>query len=121
MPVTLRKRKNADGTISLRLDIYHEGKRTIETLKHLQLSNPTTTSVRERNKELLAQAEAIRLARAIELESVNYDVASNSGKKTDVVIWMQAYIDEYTKMDKRNMQGLTLPIMALISSQFPKY
>ncbi len=115
MPITLRKRKNANGTISLRLDIYHEGKRTIETLKHLQLSNPTTTSVRERNKELLVQAEAIRLARAIELESSNYDVTSNAGKKIDVVKWMQAYIDAYKKKDKRNMQGaLNRHIMELI-------
>ncbi|MFM7709499.1 MAG: hypothetical protein ACKO5C_01150 [Ferruginibacter sp.] len=37
MSVNLRKRKNADGTVSLRLDIYKNGKQTIETLKHLQL------------------------------------------------------------------------------------
>lgn len=38
MSITLRKRKNKDGTTSLRLDIYTDGKHKIETLKHLQLN-----------------------------------------------------------------------------------
>jgi integrase/recombinase XerD len=41
MSVVLRKRKNADGTTSLRLDIYRNGQRTIEILKHLQLAKPS--------------------------------------------------------------------------------
>jgi integrase len=105
MSVTLRKRKNADGTISLRLDIYHNGKRVIETLKNLQLSNPTTATIRDTNKELLAQAKAIAVARAVELESNNYNVTNNLNKKIRVTTWMQSYVDTYTKKDKRNVQG----------------
>jgi integrase len=106
MSVTLRKRKNADSTISLRLDIYRNGKRTIETLKHLQLANPTTTAIRDTNKELLAQAKMIAVARAMELESNNYNVANNLNKNIRVTTWMQTYVDAYTKKDKRNMQGV---------------
>ena len=40
MSVVLRKRKNADGSTTLRLDIYKDGQRTVETLKHLKLSKP---------------------------------------------------------------------------------
>lgn len=105
MSVTLRKRKNADGSISLRLDIYHDNKRVIETLKHLQLFNPTTTAIRENNKELLAQAKAIALARAVELESNGYNIANNLNKKIRVTTWMQTYVDTYTKKDKRNVRG----------------
>lgn len=105
MSVILRKRRNSNGSISLRLDIYHNGKRTIETLKDLQLSNPTTTMIRERNKELLAQAEIIRLAKAMELEANNYNVTNNFAKKIKVVTWMQTYVDNYDKKDKRNVQG----------------
>jgi len=65
MSVTLRKRKNADGTTSLRLDIFHNGQRTIETLKHLKLAKPSNVNDREDNKELLKKAEAVRLARTV--------------------------------------------------------
>jgi len=105
MSVILRKRKNADGTTSLRLDVYHDGKRTIETLKHLKLVKPSNVKDREENKELLQKAEAIRLFRTVELEGNNYNLESESGKKTIVTTWMQSYVDAYNKKDKRNMQG----------------
>ena len=106
MSVTLRKRKNADGTTSLRLDIYNAGKHKIETLKHLQLAKPSNLVDRESNKELLLQAEAIRLTRAVDLEGKNYNMDNEAAKKTIITIWMQTYIDGYTKKDKRNMQGV---------------
>lgn len=106
MSVILRTRKNADGTSSLRLDIYHNGKRSIETLKHLKLAKVSNPSDRQENKELLRQAEAIRLARAVELEGNNYDIESDAGKKTIITVWMKTYIDVYEKKDKRNMEGV---------------
>lgn len=105
MSVKLRKRKNSDGTTSLRLDIYHNGKRWYETLKHLQLSKGNIISDREKNKELLKQAEAIALARTTDLEASNYGLVSDAGKKTIITKWMQSYVDAYQKADKRNMQG----------------
>jgi integrase len=105
MSVILRKRKNADGSISLRLDIYHNGKRSYETLKELKLSKDSSLA-RESNKSLIQQAEAIRVARASELEANDYNLITNSGKKTLVLAWMQVYVDNYTKKDKRNMQGV---------------
>jgi integrase/recombinase XerD len=50
MSVMLRKRKNADGATSLGLDIYNNGKRTIETLKHLRLARVSNLKDRESNK-----------------------------------------------------------------------
>ena len=105
MSVVLRKRKNADGTTSLRLDIYKNGQRSIETLKHLKLAKPSSLIDRETNKKLLQQAETIVVARAAELEANNYNMVSDAGKKTIVVEWMQSYVNGYTKKDKRNMQG----------------
>ncbi|MBE7170545.1 MAG: hypothetical protein INR73_08140 [Williamsia sp.] len=40
MSVKLRKRKNSDGTTTLYLDIYNNGKRPYEFLKHLKLDKP---------------------------------------------------------------------------------
>jgi hypothetical protein len=51
MSVTLRKRKNEDGSTTLRLDIYHNGRRAVETLKHLRLSKPSNLLDHEQNKE----------------------------------------------------------------------
>lgn len=106
MSVKLRKRKNSDGTFSLRLDIYSDGKRTIETLKHLQLCKPSGALDREQNKNRLQQAEKIAVARASQLEATNYNMVTDLGKKTIIIEWMQSYVDGYTKKDKRNMQGV---------------
>ena len=106
MSVTLRKRKNADSSITLRLDIYHNGQRSIETLKELKLSKGSSPIDRENNKKILQQADAIRVMRAAELEANNYDMVTDAGKKTVVTVWMQSFIDSYTKKDKRNMQGV---------------
>jgi integrase/recombinase XerD len=105
MSVTLRKRKNSDESTTLRLDIYHNGRRWVETLKHLKIVKAANAADRESNKQNLQQANAIKIARANELESNGYNVTSEAGKKTIVTVWMQSYIDVYTKKDKRNMQG----------------
>jgi integrase len=105
MSVKLRKRKNADGTTSLRLDIFRNGERKIETLKHLQLSKSSTLLDREQNKKRMQQAEEIAVARASQLEANNYNMVTDAGKKTIVAEWMQCYVDGYLKKDKRNMQG----------------
>lgn len=105
MSVTLRKRKNADGSVTLRLDIYSNGQRSVETLKHLKLAKPSNLVDRDQNKQRLQQAEQIAVARAAELEANNYNMVTDAGKKTIVTTWMQSYVDGYTKQDKRNMQG----------------
>jgi integrase/recombinase XerD len=105
MSVVLRKRKNSDGTTTLRLDIYHNGQRTVETLKHLKLAKPSNLLDREQNKKRMQQADEIAVTRAAELEASNYSMVTDAGKKTIITVWMQSYVDGYTKKDKRNMQG----------------
>lgn len=107
MSVTLRKRKQADGSTSLLLDIYHHGKRSYEFLKHLKLVQPANPADRANNKAQEAQAKAIAIQRAAELQANDYNMVSDAGKKTIVVTWLQSYVDGYTKADKRNMQGVT--------------
>src|SRR5665647_540212 len=105
MSVILRKRKNANGTISLRLDIFHNGERKIETLKHLQLAKPSTLLDREQNKKKLLQAEEIAVTRAAELQASNYNMVTDAGRKTIITAWMQNYVDHYKKKDVRMMQA----------------
>jgi integrase/recombinase XerD len=105
MSVKLRKRKNGDGTTSLYLDIYHNGERKYEFLKHLKLTKASTPTDRLQNKENLQLAEKITIKKAQELSANDYDMTSDIGKKTIVAEWMQNFVDSYKKKDKRNMQG----------------
>ncbi len=117
MSVVLRKRKNSDGTTTLRLDIYHNGQRTVETLKHLKLAKPSNLLDREQNKGRIRQAEEIAVTRASELEANNYNMVTDAGKKTIITTWMQSYIDSYSKKDKRNLQGALNRFTAFLSEE----
>ena len=114
MSVTLRKRKNSDGTTTLRMDIYHNGQRKVETLKHLILAKPSNLIDREENKNKLKQANEIVVARAAQLQANSYDMVSDAGNKTIVTVWMQSYIKGYEKKDIRNMQGVTNRFIAYL-------
>jgi integrase/recombinase XerD len=105
MSVILRKRKNQDGTTSLLLDIYHDGKRRYVFLKHLKLTKGTTVADRQKNKENLELAHRIALKQAQELAAGEYNLVTENGKKTVITEWMQTYIDKYKKKDVRNLQG----------------
>ena len=70
--VTIRQNELADGTISLYLDIHHNGKRTREYLK-LYLHPGNTRVIKETNRVTLAQAEAIRAERQIQIQNGQYE------------------------------------------------
>jgi len=67
MNVTLRKRTNADGTRTLFLAIYHEGRYRYEFLNHLKLYAGTAPDLRQKNKENLEFAKKIVILRVQEL------------------------------------------------------
>lgn len=106
MSVTLRKRKNTDGSHSLRLDIWHNGIRYYEPLKNLRLKKGVTVQEKKDNKELMAQAEEIRKARAAELDASGYNLVTLAAKKTLVLDWLNLYADAYKKKDIRIIQGV---------------
>ena len=81
MSVTLRKRANKNGTVSLRLDIHHDGKRWVETIKHLTLKKSSNPADREANKENLKLAKEIALKKASDLASGEYNITSKRWKK----------------------------------------
>ncbi|MCM1169722.1 MAG: site-specific integrase [Bacteroides sp.] len=76
-PVRLRKRIMPSGNTSLYLDIYHNGTRTYEYLK-MYLSPENTRKDKERNKETLQLAEAVRAKRVVELRNGIYGFAQQS-------------------------------------------
>ena len=80
MSVNLRKRKNKDGSTSLMLDIYHNGERSYEFLKHLKLTRATGIIDRQRNRENLELAQKIAIKRAHELSANDYSISTDIGK-----------------------------------------
>ena len=70
-PVRLRERVLKDGSISLYLDIYRDGKREYEFLK-LYLVKATTPVEKEQNRQTLATAQAIKAKRQIEIQNGEY-------------------------------------------------
>lgn len=104
MSVILRKRPNRDGTTSLRLEIYHNGKRTYETLKHIKLAKPSNLLDREHNKQLLKQAESIRIARAAELDSNNGEFKSLQKKERKKKIKTELNETETIETNNNNFQ-----------------
>lgn len=105
MSVTLRKRKNRDGTTSLLLDIYHQGHRHTEFLKELKLTKAAGPIDRQKNSDNLALAKKIAIKKAQELESNNYQVISSNKDKVDFLQYLDSYTMSYTKNDIRNMKG----------------
>ena len=70
-PIRLRQRLTSSGLTSLYLDIYMDGRRSYEYLK-LYLVPERTRADREKNRETLKLADAIRAKRVVELRNGQY-------------------------------------------------
>lgn len=106
MGVTLRKKQNSDGTTSLYLDIYHNGKRKYEFLQQLKLVNsPRTVKERKDNKDRLELAKSIVSKRQLELESIDFDLTPKFKQNIDFIEYFKNFIDGYKKRDKRVIEA----------------
>lgn len=106
MGVKVIERKNANGTTTQMLEIWHDGKRTYERLAHLQLPKSTTPIARMEIKQKRETAKRIAIEKAKQLQSDEYGIITDAAKNTLVTEWMQDYVNRYKLKDKRNMQGV---------------
>lgn len=93
--IQLRKRKTPTGNISLYLDIYRNGKREYEYLK-LYLVPEHSKADRDKNKETLKYAEAVKAKRIVEL--MNGEFGFKSEYKTDTL-----FFDYYRNMCEKRL------------------
>lgn len=115
MGVKLRKRKNSDGTTTLLLDIYHNGERKYEFLKHLKLDKPASPEIRKENRERLLMAEEYLGNKIKQLAATDYNLTvQNEIKALD---WMNKFKDGYQKKDKRNIEGAIGRFEAYLKAQ----
>ncbi|WP_454895517.1 tyrosine-type recombinase/integrase [Alloprevotella tannerae] len=79
-PVRLRQRKTSSGLISLYLDIYVDGRRSYEYLK-MYLVPEKTRADKEKNKQTLLFADAIRSKRVVEVRNGKFGFTDNRKSK----------------------------------------
>ena len=79
-PIRLRGRKTPTGLTSLYLDVYVDGRRSYEYLK-LYLVQEKTRSDKEKNRQTLQLAEAIRAKRVVELRNGQYGFRNKQSEK----------------------------------------
>ena len=91
-PIRLRTKELANGSKSLYLDIYRNGKRTYEYLK-MYLIPETDRNARQQNETTMAAANAIKSKRIIELTSGEAGIM-NHKDKVYLLDWMQLYKEE---------------------------
>ena len=92
MSVKLRRRKLANGTISLYLDIYHSGKRQYEFLK-LYLDPKD----RKQNKETLQLAENIRAKRQLEIQSFAHGAVPQFKRQANFIAYFAQLAEKKNK------------------------
>lgn len=119
--VILREKPISNGNLSLYLDIYSEGTRTKEYLKLYVNSSPRTPIEREANRETLQLAETIRTQRESELNHQTHGQIAPSSKKINFLDYYQAYVDKYTKADKRMIKASFVRFKEFLSLEYPKY
>lgn len=100
-PIRLRMKDLSDGSKSLYLDIYRNGKRTYEYLK-LYLIPGTDSNTRRQNEITMAAANAIKSKRIIELTSGEAGIVNHTDK-IYLLDWMQTYLEYQEKRDKKGI------------------
>ncbi len=119
--VTLREKPLKNGNISLYLDIYRDGQRTYEFLKLYIHTKARTPIERQNNKEIFELAEKIRTQRKSEFNHQAFGQISPTNKKINLIDFLEAYYDSYTKKDIRMIRGSIDRFKDFLKAQYPSY
>ncbi|HBJ77135.1 MAG TPA: mobilization protein, partial [Porphyromonadaceae bacterium] len=95
-PIKLRERENKDGTKSLYLDVYYKGERKYEFL-HLYIVPEKNRKDKEKNRETLQIAEAIKAKRIVELVNGEYGFKNQETSKTNFYKYLLCFIERKKK------------------------
>lgn len=109
-PIRLRMKKLANGSQSLYLDIYRDGKRTYEYLK-MYLIPETDNNARRQNQATMNAANAIKSKRIIEL--TNGEAGIETKEKVFLLDWMNIYKENQEKRGKKDGDQIRVTIRIL--------
>lgn len=102
--VYLRQRSRSNGTVALYLDVCRDGKRTHEYLK-LYLVPELTREDKQKNKETLRLAEAMKAKRVVEIQSKYFGVEVPSSEDILFHDVMRRFIDRKDGTTKTSWQN----------------
>lgn len=114
MTVKLRKKKLAEETYSLYLDIYDKGHRKYEFLD-IKLIKPKNQVDRQANKENLELANKIRVKREHQLNSNSHGIISSDKQKINFILYFKQFNESYTKKDIRMFQSSLKKLKEFVS------
>lgn len=103
-PIKLRQKKIADGNVSLYLDIYRNGKRTYEFLK-LYLIPERTKDDKEKNRQTLQLANAVKSQRIVELQNGEFGFKSEFATSTPFFDYYRAMCQKRLGAESRSNWG----------------
>ena len=98
-PIRLRMKSLSDGSKSLYLDIYRDGKRTYEYLK-MYIIPEVNNNARRQNMATMNAANSIKSKRIIEL--TNGEAGIETREKVFLLDWMQTYRENQQKRGKKD-------------------
>ena len=103
-PIKLRRRKTKSGNTSLYLDIYLNGERTYEYLK-LYLVPERTRADKDKNRETLQLAEAIKSKRIVELRNGEFGFKNGFATETLFFDYYKSLCEKRLGEDSRGNWG----------------
>ncbi len=103
-PIRLRGRKLPTGNTSLYLDIYLNGKRSYEYLK-MYLIPEKTRADKEKNRETMRLADAIRAKRVVELRNGQYGFKSQISGEVRFYDYYRAMCEKRLGVESRGNWG----------------
>lgn len=103
-PVRIRFKQLANGNQSIYLDIYRSGKRVYEFLK-LYLVPEKTRADKEKNKETMRLANAVKAQRIVEVQNGDFGFKSAFAEETRFFDYYEAMVEKRHGMPSRGNWG----------------
>ena len=107
-PVRLRMKALSNGSQSLYLDIYRNGKRTYEYLK-LYIIPETDENARKQNEAAMNAANKLKSKRIIEMTNGEAGI-ENEKEKVFLLDWMETYKKNQEKRGKKDENQIKVAI-----------
>lgn len=112
-PIRLRMKELSNGSKSLYLDIYRNGKRSYEYLK-MYIIPEVDDNTRRQNKATMIAANAIKSKRIIELTNGEAGIKRADDKETMFLLdWMNTYMESQQKRGKKDGHQIKVAIHIL--------